>query len=125
MSSDEETNSRQLRARAVLIAVIVLLFPFGYSVAAALFSSGPTPEDPFLALPENPEQGCIRDLEYMRFRHMDLLTEMRDTGVRGGAAREVTFTGCTVCHTSREDFCTRCHQAVNLTPDCFECHYYP
>ncbi len=118
-------DSRSPRGKPLpaVIAVVVLLCPIGYSAVAALFGGGG--DSTFLAAPENAEQGCIRPIEYMRFRHMDLLTEMRDAGVRHGARREVTFTDCTVCHASREEFCDRCHDAVNLVPDCFECHFYP
>lgn len=111
------------RGMPALVGVVLLLCPFGYSAVSALVTGG-EPE-PFLAPPEHAEQGCIRPIEYMRFRHMDLLTEMRDAGVRHGARREVTFTDCTRCHTTRAGFCDRCHESVNLEPDCFECHYYP
>ena len=39
--------------------------------------------------------------------------------------QQITFHECTKCHTSRVRFCNRCHEAVNLYPDCFGCHYYP
>jgi len=32
---------------------------------------------------------------------------------------------CRICHESRAEFCDRCHEAVNLTPDCWNCHDYP
>ena len=120
-----DTQSNRGKPLPAVIAVVVLLCPLGYSTASALLSGGGGDRPQFLATPENAEQGCIREIEYMRFRHMDLLTEIRDAGVRHGARREVTFTDCTVCHAPREEFCDRCHDAVNLVPDCFHCHYYP
>ncbi len=81
--------------------------------------------EPFLDIPEEAGEECVRETEYMRFHHMDLLKELRDFGVRGGARRSLTFLDCRECHVSRERFCAECHQAVNLSPDCFECHYYP
>ena len=60
----------------------------------------------------------------MRFRHIDRLKEMRIDAVRYGK-RDITFDRCRECHTSRGEFCDRCHRAVNLVPDCFGCHYYP
>jgi len=38
---------------------------------------------------------------------------------------EVTFDRCWECNVSRTRFCDRCHEVVNLEPDCFDCHYYP
>ena len=61
----------------------------------------------------------------MRFRHMDLLKRVRDEVVREGKEGAVELDGCSECHTSRERFCNRCHDKVNLNPDCFRCHHYP
>ena len=121
------SKSSSLRGRPLpaLVAILVLLCPLGYALGTALLSGARDDALPFLTLPDDPDMECIRDIEYMRFRHMDLLTEMRDAGVRGGASREATFTDCTRCHTSREQFCDHCHDRVNLVPDCFDCHYYP
>ena len=119
------TQSNRGKPLPAVIAVVVLLCPLGYSTASALLSGGSDDEAQFLAAPVGEKQECIRKIEYMRFRHMDLLTEMRDAGVRHGARREVTFTDCTECHAARERFCDSCHEAVNLVPDCFHCHYYP
>ena len=124
--SASESSSIRGKPFAAVIAVVALLCPLGYSTAAALFGgAGDDDVELFLAAPLGAEKKCIRPIEYMRFRHMDLLTEMRDAGVRHGARREVTFTDCTECHSPRGEFCDRCHEAVNLLPDCFHCHYYP
>jgi hypothetical protein len=122
-SDDAQPKSR--KGLVAVLAVVIIAFPLGYSVASSLLSARRVESPPLLEAPEHADEGCIRDIEYMRFRHMDLLTEMRDAGVRGGARREVSFSDCTRCHTSREGFCNRCHDAVNLHPDCFECHHYP
>ena len=45
--------------------------------------------------------------------------------VRYGIRGEIGLKKCKECHTSRERFCTKCHEAVSLTPDCYGCHYYP
>jgi len=67
----------------------------------------------------------VRDTEYMRFHHWELLSEMRDESVRYGKRGVEGFDDCRVCHANRAGFCNRCHEAVNLEPDCWGCHYYP
>ena len=80
------SNTRLL---VVAIAVVIILFPFGYSVVHAVFSQG-------ASLPESPagEGYCLDDVprEYMRFHHMDLLKDLRDEIVRYGHG-EVEFHG--------------------------------
>lgn len=118
------------RLLAVAIAVVIILFPFGYSVVQSVFSQG-------ASLPESPagEGYCLDDVPraYMRYHHMDLLKDLRDEVVRYGHGevefhaerRKIEFNGCWDCHPSRKEFCNRCHEPVNLYPDCFRCHYDP
>jgi hypothetical protein len=61
----------------------------------------------------------------MRFYHMNLLKDIRDEFVRDGKRGEIGLYTCKECHTSRADFCNKCHNAVALYPDCYGCHYYP
>jgi len=123
--SPPDAKSADRRGPAVVVAVLVLLLPLGYSVAAYLIGGGAAQPKPLLEMPDPKHKECVEDKEYMRFHHMDYIKEMRDAGVRRGALREISLASCRDCHTSRERFCTRCHEAVNLSPDCFECHYYP
>jgi hypothetical protein len=109
-----------------LIAVVIIVLPVIYSLATFAFGLGSgSSGEPFLEMPASEEEACQKETPYMRYQHMDYLKELRDAGVRGGARREVSLADCRRCHVSRERFCDRCHEAVNLTPDCFECHYYP
>jgi hypothetical protein len=108
---------------AVLVFVIIILAPFGYSLVRPVFTQGTAVEDVFLDLPEQGE--CVRETAYMRFHHMDLLKEVREEVIRDGVRGEITLSGCRDCHTYRETFCNRCHDAVTLSVDCFGCHYYP
>jgi hypothetical protein len=109
---------------AVIIAVIVILFPVGYSVISFVFAGGSRPDGPFVVMPAAKYDKCVRDTEFMRFHHWELLKEMRER-VRDRNRGEINFDRCRECHTNRETFCNRCHDAVNLQPDCWGCHYYP
>ena len=111
--------SGNTKAVAAAPAVIILLL-LGCGVVCCAFSPGPRP---FLEMPD--KEACVKDASYMRYRHMDLLKRVRDEVVREGKKGEVELDGCSECHTSRERFCNRCHDRVNLNPDCFRCHHYP
>jgi hypothetical protein len=131
----------RLKAAVVPVAVLVILFPLGYSVVRSVVSHGAEAAQPFLDKPDGRQERCVRDTTYMRFHHMTLLKQMRDQAVREGnmslinqvrdaAVREgkggaTGLNTCRECHVSRERFCNQCHNAVNLHVDCFRCHYYP
>jgi hypothetical protein len=69
-----------------------------------------------------------RDASYMRYHHWEVLTQVRDDVMRHGERGVIGLDGlnrCRECHTSRVRFCNHCHDAVNLYPECFGCHYYP
>ena len=99
--------------------------------------SGTTPPEEILERFDTNKDGELDDEEetflseslYMRFHHMDVLKKIRDETMREGSRSDIGLNNCTntcgKCHTSRARFCDRCHDAVNLHPNCFHCHYYP
>jgi len=109
----------------VALPIVVILAPLGYSLYEFVFAREAPTDAPFLEYPADVEGGCVRDTEYMRFHHWELLREVRDESVRDGVRGGITLSGCRDCHVSRDRFCNRCHEAVSLQPDCFGCHYYP
>jgi hypothetical protein len=115
---------KNLTTLAVVVPIVVILLPIGYSSARALLSIGGD-DDVFLVIPPEAGTVCVRDTEYMRFHHMNLLKEVRDRVQRDGVRGTVNFATCRTCHYNRDQFCNRCHNAVNLAPDCFGCHFYP
>ena len=116
------------RTRSVLIVVIpllIILFPLGYSAISSLFAGKADPEQPFLERPDPKYDKCVKETVYMRYHHWELLRGIREEVVRYGKRGEIGLKKCKECHTSRERFCARCHKAVTLTPDCWGCHNYP
>jgi len=151
----------------VAIAAAIILLPLGYSVVSAVVSPGPRNVEAMLELPDakngycfhgttppedvmkefdknkdgrldEAEEEALRQSGYMRFRHMDVLMELRDQAVREGNRKGMRLSGwqrpgvahtsapaCSNCHASRERFCNQCHNRVNLHLGCFGCHYYP
>jgi hypothetical protein len=123
MQGKLSTLFRDYNRFAVAGFILLILAPFGYSLVRPVFTQGSSATDVFLDVPSEGE--CVRETAYMRFRHMDLLKETREDVIRTGIRGDITLSGCRECHTYREGFCNRCHNAVTLRVDCFGCHYYP
>lgn len=115
-------------ARGTLViaaAVLVILIPLGYSLVSPLLARDSGSAEVFLEMPDPSHAACVEKTSYMRYHHWELLKQIREEVVRYGIRGEVGLRQCRNCHTSRERFCNRCHNAVSLYPDCFGCHYYP
>jgi len=110
---------------AVGLPVLIILFPFGYSLASFVAARGVSTPQPFLERPDAQYDKCVAETDFMRLHHWEMLRGIREEIVRYGMRGEVGLKNCADCHTSRERFCDRCHNAVSMTPDCFGCHYYP
>lgn len=108
--------------RLVIAALVLLALPVTWSGTARVLAAGAAPE-PLLERPISGE--CVRDPAWMRGHHMELLLATRDEVVREGHRGDVTWAGCAACHPDRGRFCDRCHEEVNLAPDCFTCHAWP
>ncbi len=75
---------------------------------------------------------CVRDAEYMRRNHMNVLKHQRDETMRKGIrTTQDSLKNCIECHVNpktnsvaggKEDFCTWCHSRAAVKIDCFECH---
>ncbi len=109
---------------ATIFAVVILL-PVGLSAFGLHIPTPPEMPEVFLEKVDPQFEECIRDSTEMRFRHMEILKEIRDKVIRHGIRDEVTLAGCGNCHINRDRFCDRCHAAASVTLDCFGCHYYP
>jgi hypothetical protein len=124
-----ESRARSRKyALTVIVAVVILLVPLGWSLASTLVFRGLGARNVYLERPDPRHPRCVRDTSYMRYHHWELLTQVRDEVMRAGKRGIIGLIGlnkCRECHTSRKNFCNHCHDAVNLYPFCFGCHYYP
>ncbi len=136
---ENRTTTARGSVNIALLAFAALFIPFLYSLG--MYVAGP-PEatyEEFLEPTPDPTLGCVRDTDFMRYHHWEFLKDLRDDVLRDGK-RGAVQTGpvtpedarvrprlqdCRICHESRAEFCDRCHGAVNLTPDCWNCHDYP
>jgi hypothetical protein len=135
---DKVASSPAGRTLLAVILLLVILAPIGYSVFTRVTAKGAeSPERPDSKYTE-----CIRDIEYMRFHHWELLKGLREKVVRDGIRGDLvdvetisggekktikveqSLDGCWLCHQSKARFCDRCHDAATVRPDCFRCHYY-
>lgn len=135
---DKVASSPAARALLAVILALIILAPVGYSVVARVTATGAEPP----AKPDSMYTECIRETEYMRFHHWELLKGLREKVVRDGIRGDLvevetmidgqkqmmkvdeSLDGCWRCHQSKERFCDRCHDAASVRPDCFRCHYY-
>ncbi|MGD8727835.1 MAG: hypothetical protein PVH40_09330 [Gemmatimonadales bacterium] len=111
--------------RVVVVCLVIILLPVGYSAVRALMPRSDGVSREFLEMPIAAFQDCVEETSYMRLRHMDLLKELREDVIRHGVRGEISLEHCRRCHTSKARFCDRCHQAASVHLDCFGCHYYP
>ena len=115
----------------LVVFVALVGLPLWYNTTV-----GESVERPQLEMPD-PQQhpNCVAPVEEMRASHMDLLDEWRDAVVRDGERVYTAFDGteyemslsqtCMDCHSSKENFCDRCHNYVGVTPYCWDCHDAP
>jgi hypothetical protein len=111
----------------IVVFVVAVTFPFWYNLGKA----APAPQ---LELPKD-QKTCVEPTAYMRTSHMRLLENWRGWVVRNGFREYQSSEGktyemslqrtCQKCHTTKVNFCDRCHNYAGLTPVCFECHLTP
>jgi len=114
---------------ALIIFFLLITLPFWYSWASGKAAYAPEPEI------ITQEKQCLETKQWMREKHMDLLTEWKESAVRQGkrtyVARdgreyEISLTAtCLRCHSNKAEFCDRCHDYVGTKPDCWHCHTPP
>lgn len=106
----------------LLLAMVLLTGP--------VLAEGLTPD-----VPKGKGEACVRDTQFMRNNHMELLLHQRDLTMRQGIRPEKERLGaCLDCHAvtdshgkavsydSPQHFCRTCHDYAAVRVDCFECH---
>ena len=120
-------HDRGLIYCGLLIFLGLVTFPVWHNVAAGVNARGPNP-----VLPVREKQ-CVAPLEYMKTSHMNLLMNWRDVAVRTNRhdftafdgrhyTMNLTSTCLKQCHTTRTDFCERCHTYAAVSVTCWNCH---
>ncbi|MFA6223476.1 MAG: sulfate reduction electron transfer complex DsrMKJOP subunit DsrJ [Desulfomonilaceae bacterium] len=118
-------------AGKILIGIVIFLAlitsPFWYN-----FGKASTP--PKLEVGTKEKQ-CVESKAFMQANHMELLNQWRDEVVRNDKRIYVNSSGkefnmslqntCSKCHSSKTKFCDRCHNYLNVAPNCWDCHIAP
>jgi hypothetical protein len=118
----------------LVIFLLLAAFPVMWNFGAAI-ALGKVPKAPEPKLTERAEKAkvCVRETEWMKGEHMQLLDVWRDTVVRDmerkylntktGHRYEMSLSnGCLECHSNKEEFCDACHNYTSVRPYCWDCH---
>ncbi len=111
----------------IIVFVCLLIFPILYNSGSA--GVLPNPEKP------KDQKECVKDKQYMRTTHMQLINDWRDEVLREGNREKVVvqgkkydkslMNGCMTCHTNKKKFCDECHVYASVYPYCWDCHFVP
>ena len=111
----------------IIIFLVLVSVPFWYNC-------GKTATPPKLEVGTT-EKECVESTPYMKASHMKLLDSWRDDVVREGKRVYTSSTGkqyqmslqntCVKCHAKKTEFCDRCHNYVEVSPKCWDCHIAP
>jgi hypothetical protein len=117
----------------LVVFIVLVTSPLWFN---AMTDEAPTA--PELKMPPNGAQSCVKDRQWMRANHMDLLNQWRDDVVRRQdrwytfalAGTETTMPKslsmtCMDCHSNKSEFCDSCHTYMAVSPYCWECHVAP
>ncbi len=126
------------KPRNIIIGIAILVILATYPFWGSLGKSVAAPELSFdtPAINALSEQHCIEDAEYMRDNHMQLLSDWKVSVVRDGNRVYVSDMDgqeysmslqntCLECHSNKEQFCDACHDYLDVTPNCWDCHVEP
>jgi hypothetical protein len=120
-------GSRILPGLGAFLALVT--YPVWHAVGTGQDVRAPKLEKPVQATQ------CVLETGEMRRSHMQLLVSWRDEVVRENSRTYVAPSGrhydknltgtCLKCHQDKAGFCDRCHNYVQTSPHCWECHVDP
>jgi hypothetical protein len=130
MTNNKKIYDKGLVIVGLCIFVVVITFPFWFNLGNA----APAPE---LKISDKAKAAkvCVVPKEQMKYEHMQILNEWRDTVVRDAKRIYVSSSGkefnmsltntCLDCHAEKAEFCDKCHNYASVSPYCWECHIDP
>jgi hypothetical protein len=125
-------NEKVLIIIGVIIFLGLIASPVIYNIGVASLGIDTAPPE---LEPASKGTACIESAEWMRANHMQLLDDWRNSVVRDGNRIFINSRGeridmslqntCLDCHTSKQQFCDKCHNYVAVAPKCWTCHIEP
>lgn len=126
----ERGMRKKLRASGRFARHIFHFFLVYFMLTTPVYAGAPVPD-----IPKGKGDECVKDTEYMRKNHMELLKHQRDeTMYRGIRTKKNSLKECLTCHVVKGDdnkpisvtdpkhFCRVCHNYASVNIDCFDCH---
>jgi hypothetical protein len=122
---------------AVILAVLVSLLMISTANAGKNWRAEGNSKASQMA--QNQEM-CVRDTDFMRRNHMELIQHDRDVTVHQGIRTlDGSLKECVTCHANKHEsgefvpvtamsgpggsqFCASCHAYTSVSLDCFQCH---
>ncbi|MFH2011957.1 MAG: sulfate reduction electron transfer complex DsrMKJOP subunit DsrJ [Pseudomonadota bacterium] len=122
-------NNRLIIIAGLIVFLCLITFPFWNNIVSGKAASAPE-----LKIVTDETQ-CVESTNFMRSQHMQLLDNWRNSVVREGKKTYIALDGkkydmsltntCLNCHSNKADFCDKCHNYVEVTPTCWNCHVVP
>lgn len=129
---NDQGNDRKKVIIGLVVLVAVGLFPFLYNIGSAMVGNSTKRPEVVLTDKAKAAKVCVRETEYMKSEHMQLLDIWRENVVRNGKRTYVNAEGkqydmslqntCLDCHSNKAEFCDRCHNYASVSPYCWDCH---
>ncbi len=126
-------NDKKWIITGLVVFTVIILFPLWYNFGKA----APAPE-PVLSAKAKAAGYCVLPKAEMKAGHMQILDVWRSSVVRTGKRIYKSTTGkefnmslstgensCVGCHTSKVEFCDKCHNYASVRPYCWDCHNAP
>jgi len=127
-----------MKLRRTSIGMLAIMLVCLSSLANVVYAQDSVNMDagvPLPAIPMGQGDSCVKDTDFMRRNHMDLLKHQRDeTLLKGLRGEQYSLKECISCHAvygpdatpltvaSPEHFCRSCHDYAAVSIDCFQCH---
>ena len=124
-----------MRPRRSLIGFLAVLL-IGISGAIGVVYAGDDKGSTLRpVIPMGQGDACVKDIDFMRRNHMELLKHQRDeTMINGVRSEQYSLKECLSCHAvygadalavtvaDSSHFCRSCHDFAAVNIDCFQCH---
>jgi cytochrome c len=117
--------------------IIGLIIGIGLFLSPFIYNAGSSAKAPDPQLTEKAKEAkvCVAPTRYMRESHFTMLDEWRNTVVRDGERYYKSADGkiyykslqvtCMNCHSDKTKFCDQCHNYMDVSPYCWDCHFVP
>ena len=113
----------------LIVFAVLLGYPVWNNIGKKVYAK------PELQMPKNGSKQCVEETEWMRAEHMVLLDEWKQSVVRDANRIYINHEGkeylmslqntCMDCHSSKAEFCDKCHNSLAVSPYCWDCHIPP